>query len=83
MACESCEERRQKIKAMYESSRQSISNAIARLGGRADQAEQSSAAAEQSADSTPGGSGQSLGESGQSDQSAVADARRAGRGKQS
>ena len=53
MACESCEERRRKIKAMYESSRQSISNAIAFLGGRAGKAEQPSVGTEQSTDSAP------------------------------
>lgn len=51
MSCKSCEERRQKLKAMYEQSKQSISNAIAFLGGRTGKAEQPSVGAEQSADS--------------------------------
>ena len=51
MSCKSCEERRQKLKAMYEQSKQSISNAIAFLGGRAGKAEQPSVGAEQSTDS--------------------------------
>ena len=48
MACEGCEQRRQKLKAMYDSSKESIANAIARLTNRDRKAEQSSDAAEQS-----------------------------------
>ena len=51
MACEGCEQRRQKLKAMYDNSKESITKAIARLTNRDRKAEQSSAAAEQSADS--------------------------------
>lgn len=51
MACEGCEQRRQKIKAMYDNSKESITNAIARLTNRDRKAEQPSAAAEQSANS--------------------------------
>ncbi|MBI1450344.1 MULTISPECIES: hypothetical protein [Acinetobacter] len=50
MACEGCEQRRQKLKAMYGSSKESIANAIARLTNRDRKAEQSSDAAEQSVD---------------------------------
>ena len=53
MSCKSCEERRQKLKALINDSAKSISNAIARLGGRAGEAEQSSVGAEQSTDSAP------------------------------
>lgn len=51
MACEGCEQRRQKLKAMYDNSKESITKAIARLTNRDRKAEQSSAATEQSADS--------------------------------
>ena len=50
MACEGCEQRRQKLKAMYDNSKESITKAIARLTNRDRKAEQSSAAAEQSVD---------------------------------
>ena len=76
MSCTSCEERRKKIKAMYESSRQSISNAIAQLSGRSGQAKQSSNSAEQSADQSSDGAEQP-------DQRVIVNARRQGRGKQS
>lgn len=55
MACEGCEQRRRKLKAMYDNSKESITNAIARLTDRDRKAEQSSAAAEQSADSSASG----------------------------
>ena len=51
MACEGCEQRRQKLKAMYGSSKESIANAIARLTNRDRKTEQPSIAAEQSVDS--------------------------------
>lgn len=51
MACEGCEQRRQKLKAMYDNSKESIANAIARLTNRDRKAEQPSVATEQSADS--------------------------------
>lgn len=50
MACAGCEQRRQKLKAMYDNSKESITKAIARLTNRDRKAEQSSAAAEQSVD---------------------------------
>jgi hypothetical protein len=53
MSCKSCEERRQKLKALINDSAKSISNAIARLGGRASEAEQPSVGAKQSTDSAP------------------------------
>ena len=59
MACEGCEQRRRKLKAMYDNSKESITNAIARLTNRDRKAEQSSAAAEQSADSDSGDTEQS------------------------
>lgn len=59
MACEGCEQRRQKLKAMYGSSKESIANAIARLTNRDRKAEQPSVATEQSADSDSGDSEQS------------------------
>lgn len=76
MSCASCEERRKKLKAMYERSRQSISNAITQLSGRSGQAKQSSNSAEQSADQSSGGAEQP-------DQRVIVNARRQGRGKQS
>lgn len=51
MACEGCEQRRQKLKAMYGSSKESIANAIAQLTNRERKAEQPSVTAEQSVDS--------------------------------
>ncbi len=76
MSCTSCEERRKKIKAMYESSRQSISNAIAQLSGRSGQAKQSNSSAEQSADQSSGGAEQP-------DQRVIVNARRSRGSKQS
>ena len=76
MSCKSCEERRQKLKAMYEQSRQSISNAIAFLGGRASKAEQPSVGTEQSTDSTPDTAEQP-------DQRIIVNTRGSGRGKRS
>lgn len=75
MACAGCEERRQKLKAMYEQSRQSISNAIAFLGGRAGKAEQPSVGTEQSTDSAPDTAEQP-------DQRIIVNTRRSGRTKQ-
>ena len=75
MSCTSCEERRKKIKAMYESSRQSISSAIARLSGRNRKAEQPSDSAEQSADQSSGGAEQP-------DQRVIVNARRSRGSKQ-
>ncbi len=54
MACEGCEQRRLKLKAMYDSSKESITKAIARLTNRDRKAEQPSVAAEQSANSDSG-----------------------------
>ena len=51
MACEDCEQRRQKLKAMYDYSKESIAKAIARLTNRDRKAEQPSVAAEQPANS--------------------------------
>lgn len=59
MACEGCEQRRQKLKAMYDNSKESITNAIARLTNRDRKAEQPSVATEQSADSDSGDTEQS------------------------
>lgn len=59
MACKGCEQRRQKLKAMYDSSKESIANAIARLTNRSHKAEQPSIAAEQSVDSDSSDSEQS------------------------
>lgn len=39
MACEGCEQRRQKLKAMYDNSKESITKAIARLTNRDRKAE--------------------------------------------
>ena len=75
MSCTSCEERGKKIKAMYESSRQSISNAIARLSGRNRKAEQPSDSAEQSADQSSDGAEQP-------DQRVIVNARRSRGSKQ-
>ena len=74
MSCKSCEERRQKLKAMYEQSKQSISNAIANFSGRTVKAEQSSVGAEQSTDSTPDTAEQP-------DQRIIVNTRGSGRGK--
>ncbi|WP_168378359.1 hypothetical protein [Acinetobacter cumulans] len=59
MACEGCEQRRLKLKALMNDSAKSISNAIARLTNRDRKAEQPSVAAEQSADSDSGNTEQS------------------------
>lgn len=59
MACEGCEQRRQKLKAMYDNSKESITNAIARLTNRDRKAEQPSVATEQSTDSDSSDSEQS------------------------
>ena len=59
MACEGCEQRRQKLKALINDSAKSISNAIARLTNRDRKAEQPSVATEQSADSDSSDSEQS------------------------
>lgn len=59
MACEGCERRRQKLKALIDDSAKSISNAIARLTNRDRKAEQPSVAAEQSANSDSSDSEQS------------------------
>ena len=75
MSCTSCEERGKKIKGMYDKSMQSISSAIARLSGRAGQAEQSGASTEQPIDQSPGGAKQP-------DQRVIVNARGAGRKKQ-
>ena len=76
MSCTSCEERGKKIKGMYDKSMQSISSAIARLSGRAGQAEQSGDSTEQSVDQSSDGAEQS-------DQRVIVNARRSGRSKQS
>lgn len=52
MACQGCEERRQKLKALYDNSKESIANAIARIADRNRKAEQPSDSTEQSVDST-------------------------------
>ncbi len=59
MACEGCEQRRLKLKAMYDNSKESITKAISRLTNRDRKAEQSSAATEQSVDSDSGDTEQS------------------------
>ncbi|RLL17993.1 hypothetical protein D9K81_16210 [Acinetobacter chengduensis] len=59
MACEGCEQRRLKLKAMYDNSKESITKAISRLTNRDRKAEQSSVAAEQSVDSDSGDTEQS------------------------
>ena len=59
MACEGCEQRRLKLKAMYDNSKESITKAIARLTNRDRKAEQPSVAAEQSANSDSGNTEQS------------------------
>ena len=75
MSCTSCEERRKKLKAMYEGSRQSISSAIAQLSGRSGQAKQSSDSAEQSVDKSHDGTEQP-------DQRVIVNARGSRRSKQ-
>lgn len=59
MACEGCEQRRLKLKALINDSAKSISNAIARLTDRDRKAEQPSVATEQSVDSDRGNTEQS------------------------
>lgn len=51
MACEGCEQRRQKLKAIANESARSIANAIARLTNRSRKTEHTSDATEQSIDS--------------------------------
>lgn len=76
MACEGCEERRRKIKAMYDNSMQSITSAIARLANRDSKAKSGSNSAKQSADSA-------VGDTEQSDtRTSTASRSRAGRAKQ-
>lgn len=50
MSCKSCEERRQKLKAMYEQSKESITKAITNLTNRAGKTEQSADQSPASAD---------------------------------
>lgn len=76
MSCTSCEERRKKMKDMYDKSMQSISSAIARLSGRVSQTEQSGASTEQPVDQSSDGAEQP-------DQRVVVNTRRSGRSKQS
>ena len=76
MSCKSCEERRQKLKALINDSAKSISNAIAFLGGRAGKAEQPSVDTEQSTDSAPDTAEQP-------DQRIIVNTRGSGRGKRS
>ncbi len=52
MTCASCEERRQKLKALADGAARSLTNAIDRLTGRSSKTEQSSDSTEQSVDST-------------------------------
>lgn len=52
MTCASCEERRQKFKALADVAARSLANAIDQLTGRSSKTEQSSDSAEQSVDST-------------------------------
>lgn len=59
MTCKSCEERRQKLKAAYDSSVQSIADAIARITNRKHQADESSSTAEQSTDTADSSAEQS------------------------
>ena len=50
MSCKSCEERRQKLKAMYEQSKESITKAITNLTNRGGKTEQSADQSPTSAD---------------------------------
>jgi hypothetical protein len=59
MTCASCEERRQKLKALADGAAKSLTNAIDRLTGRSSKTEQSSDSAEQSVDSTDSNTKQS------------------------
>lgn len=72
MACEGCEQRRQKLKAMYGSSKESIANAIARLTNRDRKAEQPSVATEQSSDAAEQSADSDISDSEQSDTGVVA-----------
>lgn len=77
MTCKSCEERRQRLKVAYDSSVQSIADAIARITNRNRKAEPIDTSARQSTDSADSGAGQS-------DQRVATAARsRAGRSKES
>ena len=51
MACEGCEQRRKKLKALYEDSKQSITQRLKQLAARNSKAEQSADSAKQSTDS--------------------------------
>ena len=68
MSCKSCEERRQKLKAMYEQSKESITKAITNLTNRGGKTEQSADQSPASADET--------------EQRIIVNTRRAGRTKQ-
>ena len=68
MSCKSCEERRQKLKAMYEQSTESITQAITNLTNRGGKTEQSADQSPASAD--------------EPEQRSVVNTRRAGRTKQ-
>ena len=59
MACKECEERRRKLKAIANDSANSIANAIAWLAGRDRKTEQSDHSAEQSIDKPAGDTDQS------------------------
>lgn len=69
MSCKSCEERRQKLKAMYEQSKESITKAITNLTNRSGKTEQSIDQSSASAD--------------EPEQRIIVNTRRAGRTKQS
>ena len=68
MSCKSCEERRQKLKAMYEQSKESITKAITNLTNRGSKTEQSVDQSPASAD--------------EPEQRVIVNTRRAGRTKQ-
>lgn len=68
MSCKSCEERRQKLKAMYEQSKESITKAITNLTNRGSKTEQS-------VDQSPASSDEP-------EQRIIVNTRRAGRTKQ-
>lgn len=68
MSCKSCEERRQKLKVMYEQSKESITKAITNLTNRGGKAEQSIDQSSASAD--------------EPEQRIIVNTRRAGRTKQ-
>lgn len=69
MSCKSCEERRQKLKAMYEQSKESITKAITNLTNRGGKTEQSTDSAPDTAE--------------QPDQRIIVNTRGSGRGKRS